>query len=90
MQMLLFMSSATFFVSVIQAAYFNSQILFIPWGDGNDQLIVKNPEHDISEAGVETPVPGGGPNKGFVDMDDIVYFGSRGPVISRLLTKAAR
>jgi hypothetical protein len=57
-----------------------TEILFIPWGDGSNELQIREPYLEHSE---EYPadtagylVPGGGPNHTFVDRNENVYFSS--------------
>jgi hypothetical protein len=61
------------------AGYSGSEILFIEWGDGPNQLKIEEPRMEESEGGNLYPVPGGGPDQVFVDMNDIFYFGSFTP-----------
>jgi hypothetical protein len=62
------------------AEYVSSEILFIPWGDGPDELVIWEPyKEDIyvsEDSSFEAWFASGGPNFGFVDMIDNVYFSS--------------
>jgi hypothetical protein len=67
-------------MSAARAEFTVTEILFIPWGDGPNELRIREPYLEHSE---EYPadtagylVPGGGPNHTFVDRNENVYFSS--------------
>jgi hypothetical protein len=62
------------------AGYTFSEILVIPWGDGPDELVIREPyKEDIyvsEDSSFEAWFASGGPTFGFVDMNDNIYFSS--------------
>ncbi len=62
------------------AEYTVTEILFIPWGEGPNELEIWEPYREYSEDNpsdtVGFLVPSGGPRKTFVDRDENVYFSS--------------
>lgn len=65
--------------NVACSGYIKTEILFVQWGNGPKQLKINEPIVEESETGNQYLIPGGGPHQGFVDMNDIFYFGSRNP-----------
>ena len=62
------------------AEYISSEILVIPWGDGPDELGIREPyKEDIyvsEDSSFEAWFASGGPDRGFVDVNDNIYFSS--------------
>jgi len=63
------------------ANYSPSEILVIPWGDGPNELGIREPymemlSPDDSDSLYEVWFPSGGPHLGFVDINDNIYFAS--------------
>jgi hypothetical protein len=63
-----------------RAEFTVTEILFIPWGEGPNQLEIWEPDHEYSEDNpadtVGFLVPAGGPRNTFVDRDENVYISS--------------
>ena len=68
------------FAGVARAEYTVTEILVIPWGDGPNELRIREAYREFSEDDpsdtVGFLVPGGGPDQAFVDRDENVYFSS--------------
>jgi hypothetical protein len=69
-----------FMAACVRAEYTVSEILVIPWGDGPDELVIREPyKEDIyvsEDSSFEAWFASGGPNFSFVDMNDNIYFSS--------------
>ncbi len=66
--------------SPASAEYTVTEILVIPWGDGPNELEIRDPyrefSDDIEPDTVGFLIAGGGPDQTFVDRDENVYFSS--------------
>ena len=62
------------------AEYTDTEILYIPWGDGPNELEIREPYREYSEDDPADTVgflePAYVPNKAFVDRDENIYFSS--------------
>ncbi len=67
-----------FFPSLVYPQYTTNEILFIPWGEGSNELEIAEAYREYHDGPVMDTVghlaPEGGPDYGFVDRQENVYF----------------